>query len=325
VLIGATSAGSGTAVGPTGYLYDLLRRIGLTDFGARTVQFLVDRPIRILLIVLVAFLAARIGARATDRFVRSVHKRSPLRLTSARSEQRNATMAGVLARLVRLVIAIVAGLLILGAVGVNLTPLLAGASVAGVAIGFGAQSLVRDMLAGLFIIGEDQYGVGDSIDLGLASGVVEDVSLRTTRVRSADGTVWFVPNGQVQRVGNGSMEYSRAVVDVPLPFGAPLDRATVAMREEADLFATEPAWAGRLLDRPDVWGVQTIDVTGPMVRLVVKTAPLANGPVARELRLRILDRLARDGLQPLRPEEPDSDGAPKTPPPTSDPTVTPSP
>src|SRR5260370_22125969 len=132
------------------------------------------------------------------------------------------------------------------------------------------------MLAGLFIIGEDQYGVGDSIDLGLASGVVEDVSLRTTRVRSADGTVWFVPNGQVQRVGNGSMEFSRAVVDVPLPFGAPLDQATVAMREAAALFATEPAWAGGRRDRPDVWAFQTVDVTGPSGGLRVNATRLAN-------------------------------------------------
>jgi small-conductance mechanosensitive channel len=321
MLIGATTTTTSTS---SHYLYDLLRRIGLSDFGARTVEFLVNRPIRILLIVVVALIVSRLGARATERFVRSVHKRSPLRMSSARSDQRNTTMAGVLARLVRLLTAIIAGLLIIGVAGFNLTPLLAGASVAGVAIGFGAQSLVRDMLAGLFIIGEDQYGVGDSIDLGLASGVVEDVSLRTTRVRSADGTVWFVPNGQVQRVGNTSMEFSRAVVDVPLPFGAPLARATAAMREEAESLATEAEWAGRLVDQPEIWGVQTIDATGPTVRLVVKTAPLANGPVARELRRRVLDRLARDGLQPLRSEEPP--GSPAGPSSgAGDPAVTPSP
>src|SRR5579864_2350476 len=146
----ATTSGSTTST-PGHYLYDLLRRAGMTDFGARTVEFFVDRPIRILLIIVLALIVARLGARATERFVRSVHKRSPLRVTSPRADQRTTTMAGVLARLVRLLTAIVAGLLILGVIGVNLTPLLAGASVAGVAIGFGAQSLVRDMLAGLFI------------------------------------------------------------------------------------------------------------------------------------------------------------------------------
>jgi small conductance mechanosensitive channel len=310
LITGATTPTTGH------YVYDLLRRIGLSDFSARTVEFLVNRPIRILLFVLVGMLLARIGSRATERFVRSVHKRSPIRSSSVRAEQRMSTLAGVLARLVRLVVAIVVGLLVLGVVGVNLAPLIAGASIAGVAIGFGAQSLVRDMLAGLFIISEDQYGVGDSVDLGQASGVVEEVSLRATRLRSADGTVWFVPNGQVQRVGNSSMEFSSAVVDIPLPYGASLSTVIDIMREEAETLETEAAWAGRLRDKADIWGVQSLDATGPTVRLVVKTLPLANGPVARELRRRILDRLAEEGLQPLRPEAPLTPPAPSPPPPT---------
>jgi small-conductance mechanosensitive channel len=295
----ATATSTTTTTGH--YVYDLMRRLGLTDFGARTVEVFVDPVLRIAVIFVLALVGARLGSRAVERFVRSVHKRAPIRPTSARSEQRTETMAGVLARLVRLVTAIVAGLLMLGVVGVNLAPLIAGAGIAGVAIGFGAQSLVRDMLSGLFIIGEDQYGVGDSVDLGLAAGVVEDVNLRSTRLRSADGTVWFVPNGQVQRVGNTSMEFSSAVVDVPLPFGASLSHAGAIMREEAEGLAAEADWAGRLLGPPDLWGVQSLDVTGPTMRLVVKTAPLANGPVARELRRRIVERLASEGLQPVTP------------------------
>jgi small-conductance mechanosensitive channel len=291
---------AGAASPTTGhYVYDLLRKIGMSDFGARTVEFVVNRPIRIVLIILVGLIVARLGSRATERFVRSVHKRSPIRSTSVRAEQRMSTLAGVLGRLVRLITFIIVALLVLGVVGVNLAPLIAGASIAGVAIGFGAQSLVRDMLAGLFIISEDQYGVGDSVDLGQASGVVEEVSLRATRLRAADGTVWFVPNGQVQRVGNTSMEYSNAVVDVPLPYGATVSRAIDVMRAEATGLAEDQAWAGRLRGAPDVWGVQSLDATGPTVRVVVKTVPLANGPVSRELRRRILDRLAEEGLQPL--------------------------
>jgi small conductance mechanosensitive channel len=277
------------------YLYDLLRRWGFTDFGARTTEFLLERPLRILVIVVVAMLAARLGSRAVERSVRSLHRRAPVRHST---DKRSETMAGVFGRLIRLVTAIVAGLMILDVVGVNLAPLIAGAGVAGIALGLGAQNLVKDMLAGLFIIGEDQYGVGDVVDLGQAAGVVEDVSLRSTRLRSADGAVWFVPNGQVQRVGNQSLDFSRAIVDVPLVYGVDLARVRDAVVAEASAFAEDPEWADRMLEPPDVWGVQSLDPSGPTMRLVVKTVPAAQGPVARALRAQILERLTRDGLRP---------------------------
>ena len=164
------------------YLYDLAVRIGLSDFQARTVQFIVERPLKILLILLGAWIVSRVGSRMARRAVRSLARRTPARATTARSELRTETLAGTIVRLIRLVVFIVAGLLILGVLGVNLTPLLAGAGVVGIAVGLGTQSLIRDMVAGMFIIGEDQYGVGDIIDInGQEQGVVEDVNLRSTR------------------------------------------------------------------------------------------------------------------------------------------------
>jgi small conductance mechanosensitive channel len=280
------------------YVYQLVRTWGFTDFQARTTEFVLERPLRILLIVAIAWVVARLGSHGMARFVRSVHRRSPLRTESSRSALRTETMAGVLARLVRLVTAVVAGLMILGVVGIDLAPLIAGAGVAGVALAFGAQSLVRDMLAGLFIIGEDQYGVGDTIDLGQASGVVEDINLRSTRLRAADGTVWYVPNGQIQRVGNASMEFTKAVVDLPMPYGVELASVERIAGEEAAAMVAEPTWAAQVLDPPDVWGVQSLTVDGPIVRVVVKTTPAAQGPVGRELRRRITDRLLHDGVRP---------------------------
>jgi len=277
------------------YLYTLFRRWGLSDFGARTAQVVVERPLRIVLIVIVAMVVARLGGRAIDRFVRSVHQR---RSGTARSETRTETMAVALTRLVRLVTAIVASLLVLGVLGIDLAPLIAGASVAGVAVAFGAQSLVRDMLAGLFIIGEDQYGVGDIIDLGSAAGVVEEVSLRTTRVRAADGTVWFVPNGQVQRVGNSSMGFSGALVDIPLPFGVDLARAIAEAAAETESFAADPAWSTSLMQAPDVWGIHALSPDGPMLRIVLRTEPLVSGRASRELRRRVVDRLTAEGFRP---------------------------
>src|SRR5262249_29170644 len=122
------------------------------------------------------------------------------------------------------VIWVVAILLALGQLGFNLAPLIAGAGIAGVAIGFGAQNLVKDCITGLFMLIEDQYGIGDVVDLGVASGTVEGVSLRTTVLRSQDGTVWHVPNGEVRRVGNRTKLWSVAVLDIVVAYDADLDR-----------------------------------------------------------------------------------------------------
>lgn len=188
------------------YLYELLRKLGLSDFAAGTGEFLLVRPLKMAAIVVAAVVLARIGARAVRRAVLGIHTRAPLLATSGRAEQRAATVGHALANLLRGVVWVVAGLLVLDQLGLNLAPLLAGAGIAGVAIGFGAQSLVRDYLSGVFILLEDQYGVGDDVNVGTnATGTVEDVNLRVTRVRSTDGVVWFVPNGEIRTVGNASM------------------------------------------------------------------------------------------------------------------------
>lgn len=188
------------------YLYELLRKLGLNDFWASTGEFLLVRPLKIVAIGVAAVVLARIGARTVRRFVLGIHTRAPLLAGSARADQRASTVGHALASLVRAVTWAVAGLLMLDQLGLNLAPLLAGAGIAGVAVGFGAQSLVRDYLSGLFILIEDQYGVGDSVNVGAnATGTVEDVNLRVTRVRSDDGVVWFVPNGEIRTVGNSSL------------------------------------------------------------------------------------------------------------------------
>lgn len=197
-------------VGDTGYLYDLLRKLGLSDFGARTGEFLLVRPLKVVLIALGAAVASRLGARAVRRAVASFHARTPLLAGSPRAQQRARTIADVLASFLRAAVWAVALLVVFDQLGINLAPLLAGAGIVGLAIGFGAQALVRDVISGLFILVEDQYGVGDVIELGDVSGTVEEVNLRVTRLRSSNGTVWFVPNGEVRKVGNASMPASAA-------------------------------------------------------------------------------------------------------------------
>ncbi len=280
-----------------GLLYELLRNLHLSHFAARVAEVVLVRPLRVLLVVVAAAVVANLAAGSIRGFVRSFRSRAPLSTTSVRADQRAATVGDVLANLVRAVVWTVAALIILDEFGINLAPLLAGAGIAGVAIGFGAQSLVKDMFSGVFILLEDQYGVGDLITItDKVSGTVEDLSVRTTRLRSADGTVWFVPNGEIRQVGNVSKDWSRAVVDLVVSYDADLEAVRQAVKEEAGAFAADEEWAPRVLDGPEMIDEQTMDANSVTVRLVVRTTPRQQYAVARELRRRILGRLRHDGL-----------------------------
>jgi small-conductance mechanosensitive channel len=180
-------------------LYRLLRRWGLTDLGANSVRHLVE----VIVFVVLAMAVSRLTTRAVRRWTQRLSTKSSF-AAAARAQ----TLGGVAASVIRIIIWTFAVLFVLGEFGLNLGPFIAGASVVGVAVGFGAQTLVKDFLAGFFIIAEDQYGVGDHVTVGgetpNVTGVVEEVSLRITRLRADDGTEWFVPNGDIRKVGNHS-------------------------------------------------------------------------------------------------------------------------
>jgi small conductance mechanosensitive channel len=197
----------------------------------------------------------------------------------------------------------IGALLVIDKLGVNPGPALAGASIVGVAVGFGAQTLVRDFLSGFFVLAEDQFGVGDVITVSDVTGTVEEVNLRVTRLRSNDGTVWFVPNGEMRKVGNAAKEWSRAVVDVTIPAAADVGSAIAAITEEVQALAADPGWGELVIEAPEVVGVESIAVDGFTVRVQAKTQPGAHGRVARELRARIGARLHREGILPVRTVE----------------------
>ena len=279
------------------YVCDLLNRAGLSEVASRTVANLAVRGLRILVIALVALVISRLAARLVRRSVNSVLMRAPLARGSARAEQRARTIAGVSVSVVRIVVWGMAGLQMIDVLGFNLGPLLAGAGIVGIALGFGAQSLVRDFLSGFFILVEDQYGVGDFVRMGeQAEGTVEEVNLRITRLRASDGTVWFVPNGEVRRIGNVTMQWSRAVVDVTVPFETDVDAARAAIADEAAAFAAEESWSEAVVDEPEVWGVEVVEPDGILLRTAVKTVPQRRLAVARALRLRLASRLQADGI-----------------------------
>lgn len=281
-----------------GYVYELFRKLGLSDFQASTGEFLLVRPLRVLLLVVLAVVAGRLAARAIKRVIRSAQRRAPLRSPTPRADQRADTVSEVLANLVRVTLLGFAALMALGQFGINPGPLIAGAGIAGVAIGFGAQSLVKDFLAGVFILVEDQYGVGDTVDVSAdVSGTVEDVTLRVTRLRSADGTVWFVPNGEIRRVGNASMGFSRALVDFPIARTADVESALRALTQEAEAMVADERWSATITGSPEILGVHGITNDSVTIRASLTTHPGQQHAVARELRRRVAARLAREAAE----------------------------
>lgn len=254
------------------------------------------RSVKIALVLVLAAVFLRLGTRVAGRSIRSLGSRSPLRVASPRSEQRAETLAGVAISMVRIVVWSVAVLLILEEIGLNLGPLIAGASIVGVAVGFGAQSLVKDFFSGFFILVEDQYAVGDVITIAEVTGTVEEIDLRVTRIRAQDGTVWFVPNGEIRKVGNSAKEWARSIVDVIIPNKSDLAAAMAAIAEEAAALAADPAWSEAILEAPEVLGVESLGADNVTVRVSTKTTPAHRAPLARAMRSRISGRLQRDGV-----------------------------
>lgn len=218
-------------------------------------------------------------------------------LGSARRTNRAATLGQLFKNVASAAILAIAGLMILAEWGFNLAPLIAGAGIAGLALGFGAQSLVSDFLSGVFMLLEDQYGVGDFIDIDGTEGTVEDVQLRVTRLRSVNGVVWWVRNGEVTRVGNMSQNWSRALLDVGVAYDSDIAEVRRVMGEEAHRLYQEQEWEGVLLEDPEVWGVESLADDAVVVRLVLKTQPGQQFRVARELRERIKARFDAEGIE----------------------------
>jgi small-conductance mechanosensitive channel len=261
--------------------------------AAGATDWFVTKPLKIALVLGVAMVAYRLVARAVGRLIEGIRSAGP---ANARALQRAETIGAVLRSIAKAVIGTLVVLVVLGEFGVQLGPLIAGAGIAGVALGFGAQSLVKDFLSGIFMLVEDQFGVGDIVDVGEASGLVEGVSLRTTRLRDVEGTVWHVPNGEIRRVGNKSQQWSRALLDVQVAFETDLAQATRVIKAAADEVWHSEEVGPSVLEEPEVWGVEGFGPTGIAIRLVVKTQPADQWKVLRELRSRIKVALDREGI-----------------------------
>ncbi|MFI5496905.1 mechanosensitive ion channel family protein [Actinoplanes sp. NPDC051859] len=272
------------------------------------------KPLKIVAIILVAMLIRWLLHRAIQRLATSTSRAEmpallkPLRdratkhteavenqFIPERRRQRAEAIGSVLRSFVTAVVFTMAALLVLGELNFNLAPLLASAGIVGVALGFGAQSLVKDLIAGLFMLLEDQYGVGDSVDLGDAVGVVETVGLRVTTVRDMRGVLWYIRNGEIIRVGNKSQGWAMVVIDIPIGF-VNSEEATAVLRQAALGMADEPEHATEFLEPPDVVGVEQLTVDGAVIRTIAKTTADGQPIVQRELRRRLTEALESSGI-----------------------------
>ncbi|WP_395693709.1 mechanosensitive ion channel family protein [Nocardioides sp.] len=217
--------------------------------------------------------------------------------SQTRRVQRAKTMGDLLKSVVTGLLIAVIGTMVLSELGVDIAPIIASAGIIGIALGFGAQSLVRDFLSGIFMIFEDQYGVGDVVDLGEASGTIEAVSLRVTRLRDLNGTVWYVPNGAIVRVGNMSQNWSRAVVDVNVGYHEDLVRAQQVLRDVAHDLWQDEDFKDVVIEEPEVTGVEVFGPDAVTLRVLIKTAPMEQWGVARALRQRIKARFDHEGIE----------------------------
>ncbi|MET0480880.1 MAG: mechanosensitive ion channel domain-containing protein [Mycetocola sp.] len=219
-------------------------------------------------------------------------------LAAVRLVQRTRTLGTVLGNIVNVTVVIITIVLIVNQIDQNIIGSLALLTAAlGAGLGFGAQNIVKDVLNGLFMVMEDQLGVGDVVDLGPATGVVERVGIRITQVRDVNGTLWFVRNGEILRVGNMSQGWARVIVDLAVPYDADVEAVQDRMMEAASSLAQDPKWRSRILERPELWGIESISEEALVIRLVVKTRPTAKDDVARELRARLKAGTDAMGIQ----------------------------
>lgn len=304
---------------------------GLPKFIEDHKDWVIEIPARILVIIVVALIIRSVLRRMIDRLVRPVRGGDVPRilrpfkdrienssflestgLMSERRAQRATTIGSVLKSALSLMVLVIALLEILDELKVSLAPFIAGTSIVGVALGFGAQNVVKDFLSGMFMMLEDQYGVGDTIDFEKASGTVEAVGLRTTRLRDVNGTVWYVRNGEVVRVGNKSQGFAQVVLDVPIDAWADVAAASQAILDEAERMRAEDEWTGVFLGDPDLQGVESMTREETVIRMVARTRPGEQFRIARELRRRIRERLDRLDISAHEPtaSTPPADTAP---------------
>ena len=301
---------------------------GGVDQASNLWEYLQGPPLQILIIVLLAVAIRWISVAVLNRIIkrmaaqgrrerlgetRRAERTQELSevLMSQRRQQRAEAIGALLRSVITATVLIIALLLILPILGIDVAPLLASAGVLGVALGFRAQSLVKDYLSGIFLVFEDQYGVGDLVDLGEAVGVVEDVTLRITRLRDLSGVVWYVRNGEILRVANQSQGWVLATVDIPVAYDENLDKVRECINAVAEDMYGDPQYDDMLLGKPTYAGVESVSGEAVFIKVIAKAAPEKQIPLTRAIRARVKESFDRAGVRVpivVRPYPPGAGG-----------------
>ena len=268
--------------------------------------------IAVVLIVVIALLVRAIAHRVVrlfvERIVSGVKRRQRAENTqallaspvaAARIVARTRTLGSVLNNLVSATVAVIAILSIVGVINAQIIGAFSLITAAlGAGLGFGAQSIVKDVLTGLFMVADDQLGVGDVVNTDLASGVVEAVGIRVTQIRDVNGVLWYVRNGEITRVGNMSQGWSRAIVDVTVPKDVDVEAVQQRMLQTATEVLSDPQWAPHIAERPELWGLESVTPDGVVLRLVARTRVNTRDDVAWSLRVHLREALEAAGVHP---------------------------
>lgn len=273
----------------------------LRDMFQNIIEFLridpaiaVSKLIAVVIIWIAAWVANRLVGKLADRIVDAADDGNDAHFSA--TERRGATIAGLLRSLGTVVVLLLAGLFTLN-LFISIGPILAGAGVLGLAVSFGAQSLVKDVIAGFFILLENQFAVGDTIEVVGKAGTVELMTLRIVQLRDLEGVLHTIPNGQIGAVSNKTRAWSRAVVDVGVGYDAHVDQVLEVFADEARTFADDPVWGGQLDGPPEVLGIQSLGDSAVVIRTLLKTVPGGHWAAGREFRRRMKNRLDREGIE----------------------------
>jgi len=265
---------------------------------SETVSWVITTPLKVGVIIIVALILNRIARRFVSRFMDRIGSATAGgseivvgQRTSDRAEERATTVSSLLRSVITAVIFSVAILMIFELLGFSVIPVLASAGILGIAIGFGAQSVVEDFIRGVFMLAEDQFGKGDRVDVGVVSGTLERVTLRTAVIRDPEGTIWHVPNSQIDRVANENQVSSRATIEIGVAYDADLRECMATLGRAARAAAEEPEWKEHVKVAPEVLGVQDLGDDAVRIRVVTWVNPDERRKYERHLRLRLKEAL----------------------------------
>jgi len=268
----------------------------LTAILTKLIQWALTSGIKIIFIVIVAYVLKVIAKRFIQRLVKAAVSSDKI-MTEDAELKRMKTLVQIFSYTINIIIVIIAAMMVIQEFGVQIAPILATAGIAGVAIGFGAQYLVKDIITGIFIIFENQYHIGDVINIEGIGGVVEDISLRVTTLRDMDGTVHYIPHGEIKKVSNLTSQFAKINLNVGVAYGANLDHVIEVVNKVGQNLANDPKWKEVINEAPKFLRVNALDDSSVSIKITGETKPMEQWGVTGELRKRIKESFEKEGIE----------------------------